>query len=161
MDRLELTALRARREYTQADVANVLGVTQGFVSQLERGERSVPDAIAERLERLLAVGSPQRSDEPLSYLVCQPRASGFLYAPSRSGTTQVFRERPVAEAARDCVRAAGFTTAIVVPAWHNGLAALLIPPDTGEEPSVEEVAVVSELILSFRLDRRGLIGTTD
>ncbi len=51
----ELRDGRKRRRWTQADLADRLGVSQGYVCLLERGQRSVPPVMAQKVARLLDV----------------------------------------------------------------------------------------------------------
>jgi len=44
---------RKQRGWTQADLASRLGVSQGYVCLMERGQRSVPAALAQKAARLL------------------------------------------------------------------------------------------------------------
>ena len=44
---------RKQRGWTQADLAGRLGVSQGYVSLIEHGQRSVPAALAQKAARLL------------------------------------------------------------------------------------------------------------
>ena len=59
----ELRDARKKRGWTQADVANRLGVSQGYVCLLERGQRSVPSRLAQRVAGLLNLSPTSR---PLS-----------------------------------------------------------------------------------------------
>ena len=59
----EVRDARKERGWTQADLAGRLGVSQGYVCLLERGQRSVPSRLAQRLASLLNL-SPSR--RPLS-----------------------------------------------------------------------------------------------
>ena len=59
----EVRDAREERGWTQADLAGRLGVSQGYVCLLERGQRSVPSRLAQRLAGLLNL-SPSR--RPLS-----------------------------------------------------------------------------------------------
>ena len=46
---IDLKAFRKANKLKQNDVADYLGVSFGFISQIERGERKISAAIAERL----------------------------------------------------------------------------------------------------------------
>lgn len=46
---VELKRFREVNKLTQAEVADYLGVGQGFVSQMEKGDRKVPDAAIEKI----------------------------------------------------------------------------------------------------------------
>ena len=50
-----LQQARRKREWTQAELADRLGVTQAYVCLLERGRRMVPRRLEEKLVRLLAL----------------------------------------------------------------------------------------------------------
>lgn len=53
MTGLQLQRARTARQWTQAELAARLGVSQGYVCLLERGTRPVPAALADTLARLL------------------------------------------------------------------------------------------------------------
>ena len=60
----ELREGRKRRGWTQVDLARRLGVSQGYVCLLERGQRPVPPVMAQKVARLLdlpATALPLRS----------------------------------------------------------------------------------------------------
>jgi len=59
----ELRDARKERGWTQADLADRLGVSQGYVCLLERGQRPAPRRLAQKLANLLKL-SPSR--RPLS-----------------------------------------------------------------------------------------------
>ena len=48
----ELTAARKRAELTQSDAAAKLGVSQPYLSLLEKNQRPVPGALAKRMARV-------------------------------------------------------------------------------------------------------------
>jgi transcriptional regulator with XRE-family HTH domain len=52
---LQLKRARTARQWTQAELATRLGVSQGYVCLLERGARPVPAALAGTLARLLGM----------------------------------------------------------------------------------------------------------
>jgi transcriptional regulator with XRE-family HTH domain len=158
MDGVELTALRVWHQWTQRDLAEMLGVTSGFIGQLERGARVIPHRLVSPLEQVLAIGSPQQDEHALWYLLCQFRARGFLYAPTRpGGTAPIFDHRETAEGIRTRLRGAGFRYAVVAPVWRNGIARVLDAAPDEHRGSVEDEAFVRELMRNFRADRRGLI----
>ena len=51
----ELREGRKRRGWTQSDLARRLGLSQGYVCLLERGQRPVPPVMAQKVVRLLDV----------------------------------------------------------------------------------------------------------
>lgn len=55
MTGLDLKHARKNRKLTQVDLAHRLGVSQTYVALLESGHRSVPDHLARKLVRLLAM----------------------------------------------------------------------------------------------------------
>lgn len=46
---IDLKAFRKENKLKQTEVADFLGVSFGFISQIERGERKLPEAFADRL----------------------------------------------------------------------------------------------------------------
>ena len=48
---IDLKAFRKENKLKQTEVADFLGVSFGFISQIERGERKLPEAFADRLLR--------------------------------------------------------------------------------------------------------------
>jgi len=50
---LQLQRVRTARQWTQAELAARLGVSQGYVCLIERGARPVPTPLAETLARVL------------------------------------------------------------------------------------------------------------
>ncbi len=68
MDGTQLLAAREARQWNQHDLASRLGVSQAYVSLLERGRRPVPTRLANQLVSLLelpATALPVREDTPL------------------------------------------------------------------------------------------------
>jgi transcriptional regulator with XRE-family HTH domain len=55
MTGVELRDARRSRRWTQVQLAQRLGVTQGYVCLLERGRRALPRGLAQKVARLLAV----------------------------------------------------------------------------------------------------------
>jgi transcriptional regulator with XRE-family HTH domain len=53
MDGLMLKDARLRKKWTQQEVALALGVTQAYLSMLEKGHRAVPDRLTVKVQRLL------------------------------------------------------------------------------------------------------------
>lgn len=53
MDGLLLKAARLGKKWTQRDVALALGVTQAYLSMLEKGHRAVPDRLTVKVQKLL------------------------------------------------------------------------------------------------------------
>ncbi len=53
MDGLTLRAARLRKNWTQQNVALALGVTQAYLSMLEKGHRAVPDRLTVKVQKLL------------------------------------------------------------------------------------------------------------
>lgn len=73
----ELRDARKERGWTQTDLAGRLGVSQGYVCLLERGQRSVPGRLSQRIAGLLNL-SPSR--RPLSATMTPLAADGAARA---------------------------------------------------------------------------------
>lgn len=68
MTGLQLRASREQRQWSQQQLAERLGVSQAYVSQLERGHRRLPPRLVDQLASLLdlpAIALPLRTDQPL------------------------------------------------------------------------------------------------
>ncbi|MDP2390956.1 MAG: helix-turn-helix transcriptional regulator, partial [Acidobacteriota bacterium] len=68
MTGLQLKASREQRQWNQQQLAEQLGVSQAYVSLLERGRRPLPPHLVDRLASYLdlpATALPLRADTPL------------------------------------------------------------------------------------------------
>jgi transcriptional regulator with XRE-family HTH domain len=126
MDNVEFLALRVFNEMHQTEWGQQFGISQTYVSQLERGERPVPDDLAERVERQFAVGSPQDDDEQICFLVGAFHSSGEIEVPDDLAGIPIFQQRAgAAEVVRRLREEANVSGAMVVPVWRNGIAQLV------------------------------------
>jgi transcriptional regulator with XRE-family HTH domain len=78
---VEVSDARKNREWTQAELAERLGVSQGYVSLLERSRRNVPRRLASKLASILGLPAsvlPLRSDSTPLDADTAARALGAL-----------------------------------------------------------------------------------
>jgi transcriptional regulator with XRE-family HTH domain len=120
-------ALRKARGLTQVQLAAELGVSQPFVSQVQRGVRRLPPVPnpdpegtwwADRAlwDELLALGEPTAGEGVPLYAV---GVLNGLALPSLTEPLVVVRDRDTADAVAEKLAAAGVGGVAVVPMWSS------------------------------------------
>jgi transcriptional regulator with XRE-family HTH domain len=83
MSGADLRDARREREWTQAELADRLGVTQAYVCLLERNRRAVPRRLAQKLASVLSAGRASLKPEEATAALGAVGYPGFAYLRNR------------------------------------------------------------------------------
>jgi DNA-binding XRE family transcriptional regulator len=84
-----IRTLREFREYTQAELVVAVGITQGYLSDLETGKRKGPMTLHQRIAR--ALGVPLELLAPIA--VSEEEADPVRFANRKKAITEISRQR--------------------------------------------------------------------